>query len=132
MTWVLLACAILAEVTATISLRLSEGFSKIAPSVVVVVGYVTAFTLLALVLKRGMAIGVAYGIWAAAGVALVALIGAAFLGDSLTPVQYGGLVLVAAGVVALEAAWCPPNPWRTAAGRAARRPGAACWTRRSG
>lgn len=103
MTWVLLACAILAEVTATISLRLSEGFSKIAPSVVVVVGYVTAFTLLALALKRGMAIGVAYGIWAAAGVALVALIGAAFLGDSLTPVQYGGLVLVAAGVVALEA-----------------------------
>lgn len=68
-----------------------------------VVGYVTAFTLLALVLKRGMAIGVAYGIWAAAGVALVALIGAAFLGDSLTPLQYGGLVLVAAGVVALEA-----------------------------
>ncbi|MBZ2408893.1 QacE family quaternary ammonium compound efflux SMR transporter [Streptomyces sp. L06] len=103
MTWVLLACAILAEVTATISLRLSEGFSKIAPSVVVVVGYVTAFTLLALVLKRGMAIGVAYGIWAAAGVALVALVGAAFLGDSLTPIQYGGLVLVAAGVVALEA-----------------------------
>ncbi|MGF0168589.1 DMT family transporter [Streptomyces koyangensis] len=103
MTWVLLACAILAEVTATISLRLSDGFSKIAPSVVVIVGYVTAFTLLALVLKRGMAIGVAYGIWAAAGVALVALIGAAFLGDSLTPVQYGGLVLVAAGVVALEA-----------------------------
>ncbi|MGC5192694.1 DMT family transporter [Streptomyces albidoflavus] len=103
MTWVLLACAILAEVTATISLRLSEGFSKIAPSVVVVVGYVTAFTLLALVLKRGMTIGVAYGIWAAAGVALVALIGAAFLGDSLTPLQYGGLVLVAAGVVALEA-----------------------------
>ncbi|GAA2536294.1 DMT family transporter [Streptomyces koyangensis] len=103
MTWVLLACAILAEVTATISLRLSDGFSKIAPSVVVVVGYATAFTLLALVLKRGMAIGVAYGIWAAAGVALVALIGAAFLGDSLTPVQYGGLVLVAAGVVALEA-----------------------------
>ncbi|MFD4986196.1 DMT family transporter [Streptomyces sp. NPDC058374] len=103
MTWVLLACAILAEVSATISLRLSEGFSKITPSIVVVVGYVTAFTLLALVLKRGMAIGVAYGIWAAAGVALVALIGAAFLGDSLTPVQYGGLVLVAAGVVALEA-----------------------------
>ncbi len=103
MTWVLLACAILAEVTATISLRLSDGFSKITPSVVVVVGYVTAFTLLALVLKRGMAIGVAYGIWAAAGVALVALIGAAFLGDSLTPLQYGGLVLVAAGVVALEA-----------------------------
>lgn len=102
MTWVLLACAILAEVTATISLRLSEGFSKIAPSVVVVVGYVTAFTLLALVLKRGMAIGVAYGIWAAAGVALVALIGAAFLGDSLTPSSTAAW------------SWSPPvwSPWR--------------------
>ncbi|MFF0727555.1 DMT family transporter [Streptomyces sp. NPDC004134] len=103
MTYVLLIGAILSEVTATISLRLSEGFSKILPSIVVVVGYITAFTLLSLVLKRGMSIGIAYGIWAAAGVALVALIGAAFLGDGLTGVQIGGLVLVAAGVVALEA-----------------------------
>lgn len=103
MTYVLLIGAILSEVTATVSLRLSEGFSKILPSIVVVVGYLSAFTLLSLVLKRGMSIGIAYGIWAAAGVALVALIGAAFLGDGLTGVQIGGLVLVAAGVVALEA-----------------------------
>ncbi|MEO3766526.1 SMR family transporter [Streptomyces sp. B8F3] len=103
MTYVLLIGAILSEVTATVSLRLSEGFSKILPSIVVVLGYLTAFTLLSLVLKRGMSIGIAYGIWAAAGVALVALIGAAFLGDGLTGVQIGGLVLVAAGVVALEA-----------------------------
>lgn len=103
MTYVLLIGAILSEVTATVSLRLSEGFSKILPSIVVVVGYLSAFTLLSLVLKRGMSIGIAYGIWAATGVALVALIGAAFLGDGLTGVQIGGLVLVAAGVVALEA-----------------------------
>ncbi|GAA2671829.1 hypothetical protein GCM10010400_36820 [Streptomyces aculeolatus] len=103
MTYVLLIGAILSEVTATVSLRLSEGFSKIIPSIVVVIGYLTAFTLLSLVLKRGMSIGIAYGIWAAAGVALVALIGAAFLGDGLTGVQIGGLVLVAAVVGALEA-----------------------------
>ncbi|WBB60385.1 SMR family transporter [Streptomyces sp. WMMC500] len=103
MTYVLLIGAILSEVTATVSLRLSDGFSKIVPSIVVVIGYLSAFTLLSLVLKRGMSIGIAYGIWAAAGVALVALIGAAFLGDGLTGVQIGGLVLVAAGVVALEA-----------------------------
>ncbi|MFW6719219.1 DMT family transporter [Streptomyces sp. MAR4 CNY-716] len=103
MTYVLLIGAILSEVTATVSLRLSEGFSKILPSIVVVIGYITAITLLSLVLKRGMSIGIAYGIWAAAGVALVALVGAAFLGDGLTGVQIGGLVLVAAGVVALEA-----------------------------
>ena len=102
MEWLLLAGAILSEVTATISLKLSEGFSKLVPSVVVVVGYVCAFILLSQVLKRGMSIGVAYGIWAAVGVALVALVGALFLGDSLTLVQVGGLVLVGGGVPALE------------------------------
>ena len=102
MEWLLLAGAILSEVTATISLKLSEGFSKLVPSVVVVVGYVCAFILLSQVLKRGMSIGVAYGIWAAVGVALVALVGALFLGDSLTLVQVGGLVLVGGGVLALE------------------------------
>ncbi len=102
MEWLLLAGAILSEVTATISLKLSEGFSKLVPSVIVVVGYVCAFILLSQVLKRGMSIGVAYGIWAAVGVALVALVGALFLGDSLTLVQVGGLVLVGGGVLALE------------------------------
>jgi small multidrug resistance pump len=102
MVWVLLAGAILSEVMATISLRLSEGFSKAIPSTVVVVGYVLSFVLLAQVLKRGLSVGVAYGIWAAVGVSLVALIGAVFLGESLTWIQVGGLVLVIAGVVAVQ------------------------------
>ncbi len=102
MEWLLLAGAILSEVTATISLKLSDGFSKIVPSIIVVVGYVSAFILLSQVLKRGMSIGVAYGVWAAVGVGLVALVGALFLGDTLTLVQVGGLVLVAGGVLALE------------------------------
>jgi small multidrug resistance pump len=87
---------------ATISLRLSEGFSKAIPSTVVVVGYLLSFVLLAQVLKRGLSVGVAYGIWAAVGVSLVALIGAVFLGESLTWIQVGGLVLVIAGVVAVQ------------------------------
>ena len=49
-----------------------------------------------------MPVGIAYGTWAALGVTLVALIGAAFLGESLTAVQIGGLVLVISGVLALE------------------------------
>jgi small multidrug resistance pump len=100
--WVFLAGAIAAEVTATVALRFSEGFSKLAPSIVVVVGYVTAFAMLSQVLVRGLGIGVAYGIWSAVGVALIALIGATFLGETLTWVQVAGLVAVIAGVVALE------------------------------
>jgi small multidrug resistance pump len=103
MTYLLLAIAIAAEVVATVSLRLSEGFTKLVPSILVVVGYLGAFTVLAFVLKRGLPVAVAYAIWSAAGVALVATIGALFMDERLTAVQVAGLVLVIGGVVALEA-----------------------------
>ena len=102
MAWVFLALAILSEVAATISLRLSDGFSRAVPSVVVVVGYIAAFTMLSQALTRGLALGVAYGTWAATGVALVAVIGAGFLGESLSWIQFAGIVLVIGGVLALE------------------------------
>ncbi|GAB3492063.1 DMT family transporter [Nocardiopsis coralliicola] len=98
----LIAVAVLAEVAGTISLRFSEGFTRLVPSLITIAGYVTAFWMLGQALKAGMPVGVAYGIWAAAGVSLVAIIGAAFLGESLSWVQIGGIVLVVGGVVALE------------------------------
>lgn len=100
--WLLLGIAILSEVSATVSLKLSDGFSRVGPAVVVVAGYLASFVLLGMVLKRGMSVGVAYGVWSACGVALVALIGVGFLEESLTWVQVGGLVMVMAGVVAIE------------------------------
>ncbi|MDN5914968.1 MAG: SMR family transporter [Pseudonocardia sp.] len=99
---VLLGFAIVLEVAGTVSLRLSEGFTKLIPSIVVVLGYLGAIAMLAQVLKSGMSLGVAYGVWAAAGVALVAIIGAVFLGDGLTGIQIGGIVMVIGGVLALE------------------------------
>jgi small multidrug resistance pump len=102
MPYLLLAAAIALEVMATINLRLSDGFTRLVPSILVVLGYLGAFGLLSQVLKAGIPVGVAYGIWAAAGVALVAIIGAVFLGDGLTPVQISGIALVVAGVLALE------------------------------
>ncbi|KAA5829055.1 multidrug efflux SMR transporter [Saccharopolyspora hirsuta] len=102
MAYLVLAVAILSEVFATVSLKLSEGFSKPVPSILVVVGYVIAFSALASVLKLGLPVGVAYAIWAGAGVALVAIIGAVFLGESITAVQIGGIALIIGGVVALE------------------------------
>ncbi|WP_280438610.1 DMT family transporter [Nocardia cyriacigeorgica] len=102
MTFLFLALAIVSEISATVSLKLSEGFTKLVPSVVVVIGYGAAFAFLSLALKRGMAVGVAYGIWSAVGVAAVAVIGALFLDERLSLVQVGGIVLVILGVVALE------------------------------
>lgn len=102
MPWLLLIGAIVCEVFATVNLRLSDGFSKLIPSIFVVVGYLVSFWLFSLVLARGMALGVAYGVWAACGLALVAMIGALFLGDSLTWVQVAGIGALIVGVVALE------------------------------
>ncbi|GAA1864387.1 multidrug efflux SMR transporter [Pseudonocardia ailaonensis] len=100
--WLWLALAIGAEVSGTVALKFSQGFSRLVPSVIVVLGYGTAFYALSRALSRGMAIGVAYGVWAAVGVAAIAIIGALFLEEPLTWVQVGGIVLVIAGVVALE------------------------------
>lgn len=100
--WFWLAGAIAAEVAATVALRFTEGFTRWPPLIVVVLGYGFAFYALSRALAIGMPLGVAYGVWAAVGVALVALIGAVFLGESLTLVQIGGIVLVIAGVLALE------------------------------
>lgn len=102
MAWLFLVGAIVSEVTATTALKLSEGFTRLVPSIVVAVGYIAAFGLMSQALTRGMAVGVAYGVWAAAGVALIAIIGAVFFQETLTWVQVGGIALVIAGVLALE------------------------------
>ncbi|WP_306463219.1 DMT family transporter [Solihabitans fulvus] len=97
-----LGVAIVSEIAATISLKLSESFTRLVPSIVLVVGYLVAFTALSFALKAGMAIGVAYAIWSAVGVAFVAVIGALFLGESMNLTMAGGLVLIIGGVVMLE------------------------------
>jgi small multidrug resistance pump len=102
MRWLMLSLAIVLEVTGTLSMRASEGFTKLGFTLVTVVGYLGAFALLAMVLKQGMPVGVAYGIWAGAGVALVALLGRLVFGEALTPVMWAGFALIIAGVWLVE------------------------------
>ncbi|MFI7671924.1 DMT family transporter [Nocardia sp. NPDC049526] len=102
MTLLLLALAIASEITATVSLKISDGFTKLVPSIIVVIGYSAAFFFLSRALKRGMPIGVAYGIWSAVGVAAIAVIGVLFLDERLSLIQVGGIALVILGVLALE------------------------------
>ena len=103
MGYLLLAIAICAEVAGTLSLRASEGFSKPHYAAVVVIGYAVAFAMLAFALRRDLPLGVAYGIWAAVGVAAVAILSVPMFGESLSKVQVGGVLLVVLGVFALEA-----------------------------
>lgn len=100
MTWILLIAAIASEVAATLSLKASQ--TTPAFYAVVVLGYFAAFTLIALVLKRGMGLGIAYGIWAASGVALTAALSSIIFAEAFTPLMGIGIVLIMAGVVLVE------------------------------
>ena len=98
--WLLLAGAIVSEVTASLALQAAQDHP--AWYVVVGVGYVAAFSLLGLVLRQGMALGVAYGIWGAMGVALTAIFAAIIFGQPLTLIMILGLVLIIGGVLLVE------------------------------
>lgn len=100
-TWVLLAAAIVAEVTATLSLKAALEHPGLY--VVVVLGYVASFVCLAGILRRGMPLGVAYGMWGALGVAATAVMSAQLFGEAITRLMGVGLALVAAGVFLVEA-----------------------------
>ncbi|MGW0160920.1 DMT family transporter [Mycobacterium sp. NPDC003323] len=100
--WLALAGAIAMEVVATLSLRASEGFRRrrwIAP---VAAGYLVSFYLLWLSLSLGMPVGVAYGIWTACGVALVAVAARVLFRDPLTWRMLAGIALIIAGVLTIE------------------------------
>lgn len=101
MTNVYLFLAIVAEVIATSSLKSAEGFTKLGPSLLVVIGYLTAFFLLSLVL-RSMTVGIAYAIWSGVGIVLLALVGAiAFREIPDTPAIIG-MGLIISGVIVIH------------------------------
>jgi small multidrug resistance pump len=100
--WLALAGAIGVEVFGTLGLRASDGLRRKAWIGPVVVAYLTSFYLLWLTLRFGMPIGIAYGVWTACGVALVALFARYLFRDPLTTKMMIGIALIAAGVLTIE------------------------------
>ncbi|WP_395312014.1 multidrug efflux SMR transporter [Mycobacterium sp. AMU20-3851] len=102
--WLVLAAAIGVEVLATLSLRASDGFRRKKWLVPVIAGYLVSFYLLWLSLSLGMPVGVAYGVWTACGVALVAIAARFLFRDPLTVRMAVGIGLIIAGVLTIEMA----------------------------
>lgn len=100
MAWVLLVLAIAAEVVGTLSLKASDGFSRLWPSAAVVVGYGLAFTLLAFALKT-LDVGPAYALWAGLGTVGAAIGGWLVFSERLSLLTLSGIVIVVIGVVAI-------------------------------
>lgn len=101
MPWLFLAIAITGEVIATSFLKASNGFTQLAPSLVTVIGYAVAFYFLSLTLKT-IPVGIAYAIWAGAGIVLISLGGVVFFGQKLDAPAVFGIGLIIAGVIVIN------------------------------
>lgn len=106
MPWLYLAIAIIGEIIGTTALKASDGFTRLGPSLLVVLGYGIAFFLLAQVL-RSIPLGITYAIWSGVGVAAVTLIGWVMYGQRLDLPALLGIGLIVAGVVVLNI-WSGP------------------------
>jgi small multidrug resistance pump len=103
MQWLYLAIAIVCEVIATSALKASEGFTRLTPSMVVVVGYAVAFYCLSLTL-RSIAVGIVYAIWSGVGIVLISLVGYLVFGQTLSWAALLGMGLITVGVIIVNMA----------------------------
>ena len=101
MAWLYLTCAIVLEIAGTISMKLSVGFERLLPSVLVFVFYGFSFTFMIVALKR-IELSVAYAVWSGAGTAIVAVIGILLFREPATMLKLASLALVVLGVIGLR------------------------------
>ena len=97
-----LMTAIAGELAGTMSLRMASSSGRKRWWIGVVAGYVVAFSMLSVTLAQGVPLGVAYGIWSAAGVAITAVLSRIFFKEPLTWVMSIGIILIVGGVLLIE------------------------------
>jgi small multidrug resistance pump len=102
MAWLYLVAAIVTEVIGTTSMKFSEGFSKLTPSILVFLFYGLSLVALTLALKR-IDVSVAYAVWSGLGTAMIAAIGLLIFKEPLTLVKMLSLLCIIAGVIGLNA-----------------------------
>ena len=100
-SWLVLAAAILLEVSGTVSMKLSEGFTRLLPSILIFVFYSASFALLTLALKK-IDVSVAYAIWAGVGTALIAVVGFLYFKEPLSVLKVFSIFLIIVGVIGLN------------------------------
>lgn len=99
--WLQLLLAIVAEVAATSALKASDGFTRLWPAVIVVVGYSVSFYCLSLVLKT-IPVGITYAVWSGLGIVLITLAAWWLYGQTIDTAGLVGMGLILAGVVVLN------------------------------
>lgn len=100
-SWLMLVAAIVLEVAGTTSMKLSDGFTRLLPSVLLAVFYLFSLAALALALKQ-IDVSIAYAIWAGVGTVLVAVVGILWFQEPVSLLKVGSILLIVAGVVGLH------------------------------
>ena len=101
MAWVLLTIAGVLEIAFAVSMKSSEGFTRLIPGVLTIVTGLSSVVLLSLAL-RTLPVGTGYAVWTGIGAAGVAILGMAVLGDSVAPLRVLCIALILAGVIGLR------------------------------
>ena len=99
--WLILVCAIALEAAGTTSMKLSEGFTKSVPSILLFVFYGASFVGLTLALKK-IDVSVAYAVWSGVGTAIIAVIGVYYFDEKINAVKIVSIMLIIAGVVGVN------------------------------
>jgi len=99
--WFFLISAILLEVAGTTAMKFSEGFTKLVPSVLMAVLFLSSLAMLTLALKK-FEIGMAYAIWSGIGTALIAVLGIYLFNETASLMKFFSILLIIAGVVGLN------------------------------
>jgi small multidrug resistance pump len=101
MGWIFLMLAIVMEVAGTTSMKLSEGFTKLIPSVALFIFYALSFTSLTFALKQ-IPLSIAYAVWAGMGTALISVLGIFWFKESWDTIKTISIGLIILGVIGLN------------------------------
>jgi small multidrug resistance pump len=102
MYWLYLALGIIFEVLGTICMKKADGFTKLAPSILVFVFYGLALAALVMVLQKTQEVSVVYAIWASLGTAVIAVIGIIWFKEPVSLMKIFSLLLIVLGILGLE------------------------------
>ncbi|WP_265499144.1 DMT family transporter [Paracoccus beibuensis] len=103
MPWILLSLAGLLEVVWAVAMKQSQGFTRMWPTLIMMVGMIGSFWLLALAM-RSLPLGTAYTVWTGIGAVGGFMIGIAFLGEPITPLRLLAAGLIVAGILTMKLA----------------------------
>jgi small multidrug resistance pump len=100
-SWFFLSLAIILEVAGTTSMKFSEGFTRLLPSVLIFVFYTASFSAMVAALKE-LDLGLAYAVWAGSGAAIIAIIGIFYFHEGINAQKFISLVFIICGVIGVR------------------------------